>query len=120
MTRPRTTTKPPVGNSPRQLDDARGRLAPPGTSRHPTLAAQRNQADEREAAHSPASSLAAATSLLRMLRFPAVHDRTGLSRSTVWRLERAGSFPRHRRLSANTVAWAEDEVDAWIRERIGA
>ena len=120
MTRPPTTTKPPVGNSSRQPRDTSARLATQGTSRRSTLVPHRNQADERQEATSRAASLAAATSVLRMLRFPAVHDRTGLSRTTVWRLERAGEFPRHRRLSANTVAWAEDEVDAWIRERIGA
>jgi prophage regulatory protein len=55
---------------------------------------------------------------LRLLRFPTIRERTGLSRSTIWRLERCGAFPRHRRISANTVAWLEDEVDVWIRERV--
>ena len=55
----------------------------------------------------------------RLLRFPAIRDRTGLSRSTIWRLERCGEFPKHRRLSANTVAWVEEEVDIWIRQRVG-
>jgi prophage regulatory protein len=41
---------------------------------------------------------------LKLLRFPAVRDRTGLSRSTIWRLERKGAFPRHHRISANAVA----------------
>lgn len=31
---------------------------------------------------------------LRLLRFPDVRQRTGLSRSTVWRLERRGEFPK--------------------------
>jgi prophage regulatory protein len=57
---------------------------------------------------------------LRMLRFPAVRECTGLSRSTIWRLEQMGAFPRHRRLSANTVAWLEDEVVGWIRTRKSA
>ena len=52
-----------------------------------------------------------------LLRFPAVRARTGLSRSTVWRLERQGSFPRHRRISANAVAWLEEEVSDWIRSK---
>jgi len=51
----------------------------------------------------------------RLLRFPEVRERTGLSRSTVWRLERQGLFPRHRRVSANVVAWVEAEVSEWIR-----
>lgn len=56
---------------------------------------------------------------LKLLRFPAIRERTGLSRSTIWRLERRGVFPRHRRISANTVAWIEEEIDIWIRERAG-
>lgn len=56
---------------------------------------------------------------LRLLRFPAVRHMTGLSRSTIWRLERAKMFPRHVRLSANTVAWLEEEVRDWIRRKVG-
>ena len=36
---------------------------------------------------------------LKLLRFPMVRERTGLSRSTIWRLERCGDFPKHRRIS---------------------
>jgi prophage regulatory protein len=54
----------------------------------------------------------------RLLRFPTVRDRTGLSRSTIWRLERRGEFPRHRRISANVVAWVETEVVDWIQSRV--
>lgn len=39
----------------------------------------------------------------RLLRFPEVQRMTGLSRSTIWRLERAQAFPRHVRLSPNAV-----------------
>ena len=56
---------------------------------------------------------------LRMLRFAAVRERTGLSRSTIWRLEQSGSFPRHRRISPNAVAWREDEVVEWIESKCG-
>lgn len=55
---------------------------------------------------------------LRFLRFPVVRARTGLSRSTIWRLERRGDFPRHRRISSNAVAWAEHEVTDWIRAKL--
>jgi prophage regulatory protein len=54
---------------------------------------------------------------LRFLRFPAVRERTGLSRSTIWRLERRGEFPRHRRISANAVAWVEQEIADWIQSK---
>jgi prophage regulatory protein len=55
----------------------------------------------------------------RLLRFPAVRERTGLSRSTVWRLERSGLFPRHRQISLNAVAWSENEIVDWIEAKIG-
>jgi len=55
---------------------------------------------------------------LKLLRFGAVQERIGLSRSTIWRLERRGQFPRHRRISANAVAWVEDELVAWIRAKV--
>jgi prophage regulatory protein len=55
---------------------------------------------------------------LKLLRFPAVRERTGLSRTTIWRLERHGQFPKHRRISANAVAWVEDEVVSWIQAKI--
>ena len=55
---------------------------------------------------------------LKLLRFPAVRERTGLSRSTIWRLERQGAFPRHHRISANAVAWIEDDIANWIRSKV--
>ncbi len=42
---------------------------------------------------------------------------TGLSRSTRWRLERAGVFPKRRQISANAVAWLESEIQEWLRAR---
>ena len=55
---------------------------------------------------------------LKLLRFPAVRERTGLSRSTIWRLERQGAFPRHHRISANAVGWIEDDIANWIRSKV--
>jgi prophage regulatory protein len=57
-------------------------------------------------------------SLLKLLRFPAVRERTGLSRSTIWRLERRGEFPKHHRISPNVVAWVEEDVAEWIERRV--
>src|SRR4051812_38373563 len=39
----------------------------------------------------------------RLLRPRVVCERTGLSRSTLWRLERRGDFPVHRQISTNAV-----------------
>ena len=67
--------------------------------------------DRREMAQSAAPAV-------KLLRFPAVRDRTGLSRTTIWRLERCGAFPRHRRISSNAVAWVEEEIVIWIRSKV--
>jgi prophage regulatory protein len=66
----------------------------------------------------PSDETPHAATTLRLLRFPAVLGRTGLSRSTIWRLERRGAFPRHRRISPNAVAWLEQDVTDWIRSKV--
>ena len=53
----------------------------------------------------------------RILRGPAVERRTGLSRTTVWRLEKKDKFPRRIQLSDNAVGWLESEIDLWIERR---
>jgi len=52
-----------------------------------------------------------------LLRFKAVQQAVGLSRTSIWRLERAGQFPARRQLSANAVGWLKNEVDTWINNR---
>lgn len=42
---------------------------------------------------------------------------TGLSRPTVWRLERGGRFPARVQLSSNRVGWYGHEVRNWISSR---
>lgn len=56
-------------------------------------------------------------SVSRLLRQDEVCDRTGLSRTTIWRRERDGDFPRRVQLGDNTVAWVESEVEEWIESR---
>jgi hypothetical protein len=34
-------------------------------------------------------------------------------------VERHGDFPKHRRISANVVAWVKEEVMSWIHSKIG-
>lgn len=51
-----------------------------------------------------------------ILRFPEVQKRTGLSRSTVWRLERAGKFPQRVRVGLRGVGWFESSINDYISE----
>jgi prophage regulatory protein len=54
---------------------------------------------------------------MHILRLPEVIGRTGLSRTTLWRLERNGQFPRRIYLSRNSVGWDRDEVSRWLANR---
>lgn len=53
----------------------------------------------------------------RLLSWSRVHDLTGLSRSTAWRLQRVGAFPKSVALSPGRVAWWESELTAWKKTR---
>jgi prophage regulatory protein len=55
----------------------------------------------------------------RFIREPECHVISGLSRTTRWRLEREGAFPKRRRISPNACAWLESEIMEWLRERAG-
>jgi prophage regulatory protein len=54
---------------------------------------------------------------MMFLRLKQVISVTGLSRMTIWRLERAGEFPRRRQLGARSVAWLQSDVEQWIESR---
>jgi prophage regulatory protein len=56
----------------------------------------------------------------RILRVQQVQDRTGLSRTTIWRLERTNQFPKHCRISARAIGWRESDVTRWIEDRPAA
>ena len=82
----------------------------------------RSLPSERPPAPAPTSAAAEPTHdsgprLPRLLPFREVAQRVALSRSTIWRMERAGEFPKRRRLSANKVAWWEPEIEEWMRNR---
>tara|TARA_Y100001936_G_scaffold247417_1_gene293169 strand:- start:721 stop:921 length:201 start_codon:yes stop_codon:yes gene_type:complete len=42
---------------------------------------------------------------------------TNLSRVTIWRMERAGTFPQRINISPNRVGWRDDDINEWIKSR---
>ena len=56
----------------------------------------------------------------RFLREREVRQITGLSRSSRWRLEQLGLFPRRRAISPGAVAWLESEIEDWVAQRPAA
>jgi prophage regulatory protein len=53
----------------------------------------------------------------RIIREPECERISGLSRSTRWRLERTGDFPRRRQISAGCSGWLASELAAWVARR---
>ena len=41
----------------------------------------------------------------------------GLSRSTIYRLVKAGNFPKPIRIGISSLAWRMDEIHKWIDSR---
>jgi len=56
----------------------------------------------------------------KLLRLPAVKEKTGRSRSTIYARIAAGTFPRPLDLGPNTRACLLSDVDGWIDGRIAA
>lgn len=54
---------------------------------------------------------------MKFLRTKHIVELTGLSRMTIYRMERDGRFPARRQLGANSVAWLEEDVAAWVSAR---
>lgn len=49
-----------------------------------------------------------------LLTFASVQERTGISRTTLWRYEKAGKFPQRIYLSERSPRWIKREVDEWV------
>jgi prophage regulatory protein len=54
-----------------------------------------------------------------ILRTSEVCRRTGYHRTTLWRLWRAGEFPKPRRIGKRAVGFSKAEIDAWIVAKLG-
>lgn len=54
----------------------------------------------------------------RILRIKSVLERTGLTRSTLYRKMQAGSFPRQVRISTRCAGWHESAVKAWLKNPV--
>ena len=53
----------------------------------------------------------------RILRDKEVRDRTGLSRTTRWRLIRAEKFPKPIKLTEHAIGWRESSIEEWLASR---
>ena len=50
----------------------------------------------------------------RLMRSKEIQAKTGLPKSSLHNMARAGTFPAPLKLGARAVAWRESDVDEWI------
>ncbi len=55
----------------------------------------------------------------KALRLQKVAEKTGLSKTHLYRLVQAGKFPQPIKLSERVSAWDEAAIDAWLNEKFG-
>lgn len=54
----------------------------------------------------------------RILRLKSVLERTGLTRSTLYRKMQLGTFPKQLRISVRCAGWRETDIEAWLRNPV--
>lgn len=55
---------------------------------------------------------------MRILRLNEVMDKTGLKKTSIYKLINNKAFPEALALGERAVGWLESEIDSWITERI--
>ena len=51
-------------------------------------------------------------------RLHQVTAHVGLSKATIYKMIKAGTFPAPKQLGARSVGWLESDIQAWIDSRI--
>jgi prophage regulatory protein len=62
--------------------------------------------------------MSANTNHITLLRRNQVEAITGLARSTIYKLIKAGSFPKPIQLTDRAVAWPSNLIDSWVSEKL--
>lgn len=50
---------------------------------------------------------------MQLLRVKDVERELGISRTTIWRLVKAGVFPPPLRITSKAIAWRRSDIEAW-------
>jgi len=56
----------------------------------------------------------------QILKLIEIKKDTGLSGSSIYRMAKAGTFPKPIKLGERSSGWIASEVDQWLNERIAA
>lgn len=57
---------------------------------------------------------------MNIIRLEKVSEKTGLGRSSIYKLMAEGAFPKSVPLTSKAVGWLSDEIDDWILSRVNA
>ena len=57
---------------------------------------------------------------IEILKLPAVIQRTGLSRTTIYALIAQGRFPKQINISERSVGWVAAEIEQWLEDRVAS
>lgn len=55
---------------------------------------------------------------IRFIRMPEVKNLTGLSKETIYRMIRAGEFPKIYKIGKAASAWNSEEVYEWLQSKL--
>ena len=53
----------------------------------------------------------------RILRIKEVQEIVGVSRSTIWRMERKDEFPARVPLGTSSIGWLKSDIEAWLQTK---
>ena len=56
----------------------------------------------------------------KIIRLPAVKEKTGLSRSSIYLRMSKAEFPKSISLGDRAIGWLESDIEQWLDERISA
>jgi prophage regulatory protein len=54
---------------------------------------------------------------MSVLRRPEVQSRTGLSRSSIYKMVKDSTFPKPVSLGARAIGWRDRDIDQWLENR---
>ena len=54
----------------------------------------------------------------RFIRLDELISKTGLGRSTIYRMMDNGEFPKPINLTSNKVAWLQSEINNWMQSKV--
>ena len=55
---------------------------------------------------------------MQLLRIHEVTERTGLSRSSIYKQMQLKNFPNGVKITRRSIAWSSQEIDLWVSQRI--